>query len=334
MRQRIESEAMLPREAPKTVQSKPLTAENMSAQDAETELAELKACVDACVARIKGHFITFQKTIMKRTLALHLPLFVIMVASLFAMYRGRLSPNAMIWVVMISMLLTQLFSLMITRLRPNAYPGPTEQERLAAQRLAEREDVRVVNSLIDYLRWGGDHTVPDRTVRLELWKALGRLLPSLTAEQARELGSERQGILAEWLQGWEQSIHHSLYVAIGNQPAIGILHVFAQIGQDYLRTCQQPHKMNVLLRNWADGRKLGQDPAIRQAAARCCEAIKNKSALIHPDEQLLRASAPPPTSQENLLRPVQGVRQTDPQELLRSTSINKLNDDRIESDTK
>jgi hypothetical protein len=65
------------------------------------------------------------------------------------------------------------------------------------------------------------------------------------------------------------------------------------------------------------GKGAGQDPAVQQAALTCREAIRQKMALSHSGEQLLRASAPTPTAPENLLRPAGSGQHTEPQELLR-----------------
>ncbi len=247
---------------------------------------------------------------------------IALVACLFAIRQGLVSPTVMMWVALASFLLSLLASWIPSRWRPNLLRAPEEQERLTAQRLAEIDDVRAVPLLFDALCW-----TADRTVHPLLWQALGRLLPRLTAEQARALGPERHGRMALWIHGWDRSPHHSHLAAIGHPPVLGVLHVLAQIGQSSLPTYHPVLKAEVpvleIVKTWADGQKLGEDPIVQQAAAACCEAIQNKIALVRSSAQLLRASAPTASSPESLLRPAQGTQQTDPQELLRATSTNK-----------
>lgn len=290
------------------------TAEETLSQDRETELEELTACIEAGITRSKKHRHTAHKTIMKRCLTFFAPIAIILLGCLFAMRQGMLDPMV---VTIVSVVLPIIAAMVPQRWRPRAYPGPSEPERLAAQRLAEIDDVRAVGPFIDHLRWSGDPNAPP-----ELWQALGRLLPRLTVEQARDLGKERHSILVLWLQTWGMRLSYSRFAAAGNRPVLGILHVLAQLGQSSIRIVQPFIKTeNVslleMLGKWAEGQELGQDPAVQQAAAACCEAIRNQTDPAHPSKQLLRASAPTSFSQATLLRPVQSAGHTDPQELLR-----------------
>lgn len=140
-------------------------------------------------------------------------------------------------------------------------------------------------------------------------------------------------MLASWLQTWDMRINHSHFAKIGNRPALGMLHVLGQVGQRSYLIIQPPMKIRVSLLSlsgkWAKGQKLGRDPEIQQAAADCYEALKNQTALAYSSAQLLRASDTTSSSPEILLRPAQGVQQTDPQELLRATSTDKHDDTNV-----
>jgi hypothetical protein len=171
-----------------------------------------------------------------------------------------------------------------------------------------------LEELAIYLEW-----TEDRILELELWKALSRLLPRLTETEVQRLGEERHGFLAASMKSWDYRSGN-----MGNQPLVGILHVMACLGQRSIRTKDfrgQTSSVSLLplLKRWASGDKLGQDPAVQEAAHACREAIEQKLALARSGEQLLRASELPPPASENLLRPTQGTSSIASQELLRPT---------------
>ena len=242
------------------------------------------------------------------------------------MFRGLFSPAITVGIAIVVLLTSLPISKYQASRRMSVPPVPLEQERLAARRLVEIEDVRAVAPLIDCLSWGDDSTIHS-----ELWQALGRLLPRLTVEQARALGPERHGRLVFWLQAWELSPSHSAVTALGNMPMLGILHVLAHLGQrsviSYCMMTKQKVSLLAMLDKWAEGKKLGQDPVLRQAAMACCDAIRNQTALGHSSDQLLRASAATAPEPQSLLRPAQGTQHTNPQELLRATFTNENEDD-------
>jgi len=331
MLQRTEPAETLPTDA-LTIVATTTDAERIEkalpAQDLDRELAELTACIDAGVTRSKKHFATFQKTTMKRTLLFAVPTLIVLLACYLALLQGLLKFQIAIGVDIASPFVMAIASVFIVRWSRRAYPTPAKQVLLAAQRLTEIDDVRAAAPLLDALRWSSD-----KTVAPQIWQALGRLLPRLTAEQAHELGPERHSMLASWLQTWDMRINHSHFAKIGNRPALGMLHVLGQVGQRSYLIIQPPMKIRVSLLSlsgkWAKGQKLGRDPEIQQAAADCYEALKNQTALAYSSAQLLRASDTTSSSPEILLRPAQGVQQTDPQELLRATSTDKHDDTNV-----
>jgi hypothetical protein len=260
--------------------------------------------------------------VQKTTTGLMSPLYVVphailLMSTCVASVLGLLSPVAIGGVVIASLLVAraQLWqSSQANRKRPPV--ERVEREALAMQRLAAIEDVGVVAPLIDALHWlGGSASCP------EIWQALGRLLARLTAEQARELGSARHGILAFWIYGWALRAGHDHFVEIGREPLLGTLHVLAHLGQTsfHVVTPGGETEISVLsvLSKWAEGETLEPDPVVQQAAAACSDAILQKIALSRAGQHLLRASAPASSSPETLLRSVESAGQTPPQELLR-----------------
>ena len=295
-------------------------------QNLDVELAELTACLEEGFTRRKNHFETSIKAINKRGVAFFTPFALFLLCLMFAMFRSLFSPAVAIGVMVVSLIAwTPTLKYQVRRHR-SAPPAPLEQERFAALRLVEIEDIRAVAPLIDCLSWGDVSTMHPA-----IWQALGRLLPRLTVEQARALGPERHGRLVFWLQAWELSPSHSAVTALGNMPMLGILHVLAHLGQrsviSYCMMTKQKVSLLAMLDKWAEGKKLGQDPVLRQAAMACCDAIRNQTALGHSSDQLLRASAATAPEPQSLLRPAQGTQHTNPQELLRATSTNENEDD-------
>ena len=326
MLQRTEPEETVSTEVRIATPDEELPGKELSAQDLDTELAELAAYIQASATRSKNHYKTVKKTILKRSLIVMAPVLIVLAVSLFAWRTGLGNPSVFMWVSLATSFLSMLGSGFLSRWTPNNKRAPVEQERRTAQRLIKIDDVRAVPLVFDALRWSAD-----RTEDPQLWQALGRLLPRLTQAQAQELGSERQGRLALWLWGWDKSPKHPHLAALGNQPVLGVLHVLAQLGRSSLPTHHPVLKDDVevlnILETWAAGQKLGQDPEVRQAAAASFEAIKNKIAMAHSSAQLLRASAAASPPLDSLLRPAEGAQETDPQELLRATSTAPHDDD-------
>lgn len=191
----------------------------------------------------------------------------------------------------------------------------------AAKQLIASENVEAAPALIDMLYWV--HTKP---LRSELWQALARLLPRLSAEQAQELGEERHGILVAWIDEW-----HLHYPLAGNTLLPGILHVLGAVGKRSIQTRNlqgEPQLISLmtLLSRWAKG-EAGQDPALLQAVHACQEAIEQKIALARSGEQLLRAASAPTTGADILLRPARGTVAPPVEELLRPGSPEALSED-------
>jgi hypothetical protein len=185
------------------------------------------------------------------------------------------------------------------------------KEHNAARQLIASEDAEAVGTLIDLLEW-----TDYKDLEPELWRALGRLLPRLTASEAQELGKERHGALAAWMKSWDYRSAES------NVPLLGMIHVMGYLGRSSLKTTNRYGERSTvsllpLLKKWAAGKGSGQDPAVQEAAIACREAVERKIALTHSGEQLLRASTPPVAGVESLLRPAQGTAPTPAQELLR-----------------
>ena len=185
----------------------------------------------------------------------------------------------------------------------------------AANRLAVLEDVRAVPVLMDLIGW-----MDDNSTGLEVWNALGRLLPQLTEQEVGALGTTRHQRAALWIQDWDSKVRRQV-AHIGTPPLLGMLHVMRLVGQGRFQIGDQRMTMtiNILpsLERWMAGKGAGQDPEVQQAAAACREAIWQKMVLAKTGEQLLRASSPLPSGPETLLRPAQDTEQTAPQELLR-----------------
>jgi len=309
-----------------TAIDKVLPGNTSATQDLDTELAELTACIEAGATRRKSKLATDMKTIKKRGLAYFAPIAIVLLGNLFAMRQGLISPTIANCVTIVSLIAWLPTLKYQSRWRADALPAPPEQERLAAQRLAEIDDVRAVPLIFDALG-----SSDDKTLATQLWKALGRLLPRLTLEQARALGPERHGRMALWLNGWDMYPDHSHNAEIGTQPVLGTLHVLAQLGQRSLPTYHPVLKTDVavldILGTWAAGQNRGKDPELQRAAAAAYEAIQDRMALAKSSAQLLRASDATAPNPEILLRPAQGAQQTDPQELLRATPTNTREDD-------
>jgi hypothetical protein len=274
----------------------------VTAQIHDSALTELIACIDAGGARIKSR----GKIVQRGKELYNIPWTV---AAVWAGLHGWATLQSYLAWMAVNFWFKQtaldaISARWVKRLQP--------QERAAIQQIVEWDDVRGVAPLIDTLRW-----TEDTALTPELWAALGRLLPQLSKEQARELGPDRHGDLAHWMNVWET--RSSMF---GHAPLLGMLHVMACIGQTSLKTPDRSGgmkklRMLPLLHKWIAARGAGQDPAIQEAATACRDAIQQKLALARSGEQLLRASSPTPAGMDNLLRPIQGSQPTDPQQLLR-----------------
>ena len=165
-----------------------LTGKELSTQEMDAELAELTACLEAGNTRSKNRQKTIRKKINRRVLTGFVPFAIVLLGCLFAILHHMVNPMIGMLALFTIPVFSKMSTIYMSRLRIGDPPAPVEQERLAAQRLTEIDDIRAVVPIIDALSWSAD-----RTVDPQLWQALGRLLPRLTVEQARALGPERHG---------------------------------------------------------------------------------------------------------------------------------------------
>ena len=301
--------------------SLPLTTANtvepeaeLSAQDLDVELQELTAAVQAGVALRERRRKSFLKAI--RTL----PAVVILgnLVSLFVLLHNRSVAFTLLPVFLSLLTVLSLWPFVaIGRLWWLTRDRSTTQERNAAKRIVEIDDVRAVGPIIDTLVLIWAHK---GGLRPALWQSLGRLLPRLTEDEARALGKERHFILANWVRAWDVPANRKLFADADGRTLVAIMHTMAQIGQSSFQYPPTP-TVNVhllpILNKWAEGQGSGQDPDVREAAIACREAIQEKMAFARTGAQLLRASAPTPAGSDILLRPAEGASQSDPTELLR-----------------
>jgi len=290
------------------------TEEEILAQNLDTEFEELAAYTTAGVA--KGTRRT--RTFLKLDIAVTIASMSIIPAWMFAMKHGAMAPDTLPKVILLSLAALCNPAILIGGLMWLRRDHTTKQERKSAQWIVEADDVRAVGPLIDLLTMTWTHK---SELRPALWQALGRRLPRMTADEAQALGQERHYILASWIVSWDVPLNRRAFADAGEPLLLDLLHVFALIGESSFRTRKSPIPvpMHLLptLKKWADGKGAGQNPAVRQAAAACREALKQKTIWARPGEQLLRASAPTPAGSDTLLRPTQGAQQTEPTELLR-----------------
>jgi hypothetical protein len=292
-----------------------------SGHDQDAALAELTACIEAGVSRNQRRSRTVHK--IKSLFA-----FLTFVC-LFSLSRGI---AAMIGWGLLACLLNELFvERTVLGIGFSLWAHRTRHaERAAVRQLAAMDDARSISALIDILYWTNDEGAPEDAARPEAWEALGRLLPKLTEQEIQQLGGWHQGILAGWMESWDNPFVQKRLGRPENLPLLGILHVMTCTGQNTVKTPHRVLKTVTLLpvlEKWAAGKEAGQDAAVQQAAILCRESIQQKMALARHGEQLLRGSAPPPESPSGLLRPVQDAPQTDPQELLRPDSSESVSTD-------
>jgi hypothetical protein len=197
-------------------------------------------------------------------------------------------------------------------------------ERAAVRQLAAMDDTRNVGLLVDILYWTNDKGAPEDAVLSESGQALARLLPRLTEDEVQRLSKEHQGILAGWVEGWDNANLRKGPGISGYVLLRGLLYVMACLGRSSIETPHRSVKKAFLLPTleaWAAGKAAGLDPVVQQAASVCRDAIKEKIALARSEEQLLRPASSP--GAEHLLHPVPQGSQTAPQELLRSDPARK-----------
>lgn len=283
----------------------------------ETDFTELTACIAAGVKRSRRRVKIFQSI----HLSLALACVVLLIASIFLMIAGiELTVG---WGLLIGAGIFFLGALaLILGLRGMGRDRRLTLERNAALKLAAMQDVRTVGSLIDAVHWILQWT-GHRALRPDVWKVLGPLLPRLTQEEARALGRERHGLLANWIYSWDTTLYRKHYLGLGNQPLLGMLYVMTQVGENTIPIGDYPFRTTLplmpVLEKWIAGNGAGSDPEVQQAAALCRDAILHHTALNRSGEQLLRASAAAPAGSESLLRAAQGVAPAEPQQLLRPT---------------
>jgi hypothetical protein len=298
-----------PRVAPETSEAFSAPTELIS-PDKDAPLAELMARVEEGIARNKGRSQRVRKVSSYVT--------TISFGCAFAFSRGIFPTIG--WCLLVTLINIYVDN-MIRTLGFSLWAGRSErEERAAAKQLVELDDVRTVGSLIDTLQWTNDRGTRDSALRPELWRALGRLLPRLTEEQAHQLGEERHGLLAAWMKDWDLPFFGIGAHVQTNESLLGMLHVMTYLGQGSIKVLFRSTKSVLLLPvldRWARGEEAGRDPAVQQAAVACREAIQQKLALARSGKQLLRASCSTADSPEVLLRPALGAEKTDPQELLR-----------------
>ena len=280
-------------------------------QQIDTELTELTAIVEAGLVRSKKRVKLYKKRYHFFTAAY----MVLLLGWCDALSRGVIPSTG--WLILIGcggmsvtpiVLVGSLLWLMRDRSR--------EQEHTAVKRLMEIDDVRAVAPLMDAMQYIGVGET-----RLKLWQGLGSLWPRLSEEDVQNLGAERHGLLATWMQGWDNPLTRKHYAGLGTQSLLGVLHVLGHVGQSSIQTGRPPVSIRVsllpILKKWEAGIGAGRDPAVQQAAIVCREAIQYKTSLAGSSAQLLRASTSAPSGPETLLRPAQGTQQTEPGELLR-----------------
>ena len=280
----------------------PAVTEDVTVQEPDADLEELSACIEAGVVRMKKR----GKIVRQGVELYNIPWGI---AGVWAGMHGMaMLEQYIIWLVIKfwvkQAVLKAISSRWVRRFRPT--------ERAAIQRIIGRDDIRGVGSMIDTLRW-----TDDAKLTTQLWSALGRLLPQLSEEQDQKLGLKRHGELVAWMKVWETRSHE-----FGNVPLLGMLHTMACVGQTSMKTEDRSGVIRSLtlfpmLNKWIAGRGAGQDLPVQEAVIACRNAIYQKMAIARSGKQLLRASGPVSAGAETMLRPAQGVPQTNPQELLR-----------------
>lgn len=288
------------------VPSLPLAAasqqEAILAQHAE-ETAELIASVEVGIARRKRRIAPARYLcVMNYAVG-----FLLLMGLYRLLYRKAFPLLAVCWVC----IQTAVNALSTTiRIRWAEFERP--EEHIAIRRLVAMDDPGLTGVLIDALYWTDDQPLQDL-----LRQNLNRLLPMLTEAQICALGRKRHGILAVWMQRWNQD-------DAGKDPTLllEILHALAANGRGHVETeTRSGRKVTInllpILQPWILGKRAGIDPTVRKAAIACRDAILRHQATPKSGEQLLRASVAPASRTEDLLHPVQGVSETDPRELLR-----------------
>ena len=173
-------------------------------------------------------------------------------------------------------------------------------EEKSAYVLVQSNDVRAVSELIYVLRWHNP------TLRMLAQDALTRLLPQVQPGDI-ELTLTRSEILFSQL----------IMGNVNKEPefVLAILQVLEQIGDKRCLKFVTP--MTYVSHNkqvWRD---------IQLTAERCLQSVQRRAALERDNHTLLRASEPIAQHSEELLRPVQNVRPTDPNELLRPHTVSE-----------
>ncbi|MCW3051685.1 MAG: hypothetical protein JWN14_855 [Chthonomonadales bacterium] len=199
-------------------------------QDRDVELAQLVACIAADVKRSKKRVTIYKRVFAAVSIPSVFTLLTFMLAPLFLGIPGSFDNHVAGVILHVAgtcccAMLGVFAGLFWLRLDHRS-----EQERTAARRLVEMDDVRAVAPLIDTVHWV-TQWVGNRPLRSELWQAFGRLLPRMTEEDVRELGQERLGIVVTWIEGWDVPLVQKPFEDDDNQPLLGMLHVMRLVAQ-------------------------------------------------------------------------------------------------------
>jgi HEAT repeat protein len=166
----------------------------------------------------------------------------------------------------------------------------SQLQKNAAKALANYDDIRVVGALTEALE------SQDKNVIAVAEQKLIQLLPRLRASDAGLLNEEQRKILNKTLPNRKKP-----------GLAIAILKAYEQVGDE---------KALAVVEKIANGEGRAA-PGVKEAARVCLPALQKRAENERAARTLLRPSAAPDDPSGILLRPAQGVGETDPGLLLR-----------------
>ena len=174
----------------------------------------------------------------------------------------------------------------------------SNEDENSAEILVQSDDIRVIPELIYILRWHNP------TLRMLAQETLTRLLPQVQPGDI-ELTLTTSDILFSQLK----------MAHVNSKPefVLAILQALEQIGD--VRALKFITPLTYVSHNkqvWRD---------IQLTAERCLQIIPRRAESERDNQTLLRASEPTARHSEELLRPAQNVRPTDPNELLRPHTV-------------
>ena len=185
----------------------------------------------------------------------------------------------------------------------------------AASELSTIEDLRAIGPLVESLE------IEEKSVRLQVEKALIRLLPRLQASDAGLLNAEQRAYLNKALYGKNNELIIAIlraYEQVGDETALPVVEALARKTSDnaYSEQTAGPREasLNALLGPKAS---TSYTTNIAEAAQACLPALRLRVEQQRASQTLLRGSSAMEVAPDTLLRAAQATADAQPEQLLR-----------------